>query len=141
VPVAFGYHPYFRLPGVDRRSWEVELPVVRRALLNERFLPTGQTEPVEIEPGPLGDTTYDDLFPEIAPRPLFALAGGGRRIEVTFSDEYPVAVVYAPANDDVICFEPMTAPTDPFSDRDALRWVPPGSSFSASFAVSVETTE
>jgi aldose 1-epimerase len=141
VPIAFGYHPYFRLPGVPRQSWEVRLPVVRRALLNERFLPTGRTEAVDIPPGPLGDATYDDLFPQTAARPVFTVAGGGRRIEVAFSEEYPIAVVYAPADDEVICFEPMTAPTDPFSNRDALRWAAPGSSFSASFAVTVETTE
>src|SRR5919202_313301 len=27
LPVAFGYHPYFRLPGVERAEWEVEIPV------------------------------------------------------------------------------------------------------------------
>ena len=27
VPVSFGYHPYLRLPGVDRADWEVTIPV------------------------------------------------------------------------------------------------------------------
>ncbi|MGH2975573.1 MAG: aldose 1-epimerase, partial [Solirubrobacterales bacterium] len=27
VPVAFGFHPYLRLPGVDRADWRVEIPV------------------------------------------------------------------------------------------------------------------
>ena len=67
VPVAFGFHPYFRLPGVARRDWEVGLPVRRRAILDERFLPSGRTEPVDVKTAPLGDRTYDDLFPEIDP--------------------------------------------------------------------------
>ncbi len=27
VPIAFGYHPFFRLPGVPRAEWEITLPV------------------------------------------------------------------------------------------------------------------
>ena len=29
VPISFGYHPYLRLPGVDRAEWEVENPGAR----------------------------------------------------------------------------------------------------------------
>ena len=137
VPVAFGYHPYFQLPDVPRAEWELTLPVRRRMRLDERFLPTGETEAVEIEPGPLGDAVYDDLFTEIEPSPVFALAGGGRRLEVAFGDSYQVAVVYAPANDDVVCFEPMTAPTNPFEGGSRLDWVEPGERFEASFEVRV----
>jgi galactose mutarotase-like enzyme len=137
VPVAFGYHPYFRLPGVPRESWEVTLPVRRRAELDGRCLPTGASKALRIEPGPLAGRTYDDLFPELEPEPVFALAGGGRRIEVGFGEGYPVAVVYAPGNDDVVCFEPMTAPTDPFARPAGLRRVAPGASFTARFSIRV----
>ena len=61
VPVAFGYHPYFQLPGVPRRSWQVEAPVRRRARLDERFLPTGESEPSRIESGALGDRVFDRI--------------------------------------------------------------------------------
>ena len=43
VPVSFGWHPYLCLPGVPRSEWRVELPVRRRALLDDRGLPTGET--------------------------------------------------------------------------------------------------
>jgi aldose 1-epimerase len=137
VPVAFGYHPYFQLPGLPRSDWELTLPVRRRALLDERLLPTGETEPARVAPGPLGDTVHDDLFPELDPSPVFALSGGGRRVEVAFGDAYRVGVVYAPADDDVVCFEPMTAPTNPFEGGFELDRVEPGSSFAADFAVTV----
>jgi aldose 1-epimerase len=137
VPVAFGYHPYFQLPGLPRAQWQVTLPVRRRALLDPGCLPTGRTEPFAVAPGPLGDRVYDDLFPEIEPNPTFVLAGGDRRIEVRFGDAYRVAVVYAPANDDVVCFEPMTAPTNPFEGGGDLAWVQPGASFSARFSIHV----
>ena len=40
------------------------------------------------------------------------MEGGGRRITVTYGPQYTVAVVYAPAGHEYICFEPMTAITD-----------------------------
>ena len=140
VPIAFGYHPYFRLPDVPRSDWEVEIPVRRRAILDERFLPTGKSEPVRIEAGPLGERTFDDLFVELEADPVFALAGGGRRIEVAFDAAYRVGVVYAPPDDDVICFEPMTAPTNPFESNWDLASARPGESFSAGFAITVSRT-
>jgi len=137
VPVAFGYHPYFRLPDLPRAAWEVEIPVRRRMRLDEQLLPTGETEAFPRADGPLGDRTFDDLFTELEPDPVFALQGGGRRIEVAFGDRYPVAVVYAPANDDVVCFEPMTAATNPFDGDLPLSWVEPGETFEASFEIRV----
>jgi len=135
VPIAFGYHPYFQLPGVPREAWQVTLPVRRRARLDPGCLPTGQTEAVSIPAGPLGARTYDDLFPELAPDPVFVLAGGGRRIELAFGEGYRVAVVYAPGDADVICFEPMTAATDPFDGGFPLALAQPGESFTARFAL------
>ncbi len=137
VPVAFGYHPYFQLPDVPRAEWELTLPVRTRALLDPRCLPTGATEPARIEGGPLGSRVYDDLYPELEPSPVFALSGGGRRLEVAFGDAYPVAVVYAPADDDVVCFEPMTAPTNPFEGESPLREVEPGGELAADFRIRV----
>ncbi len=43
---------------------------------------------------------------------VFAVSGGGRRLEVHFEHGYPAAQIFAPAAEDVVCFEPMTAPTD-----------------------------
>lgn len=137
VPVAFGYHPYLHLPGVPRVSWEVTLPVRRHAELDARCIPTGVTRELRIEPGPLGARTYDDLFTELDPEPVFVLAGGGRRIEVAFGAGYSVAVVYAPENDDVVCFEPMTAPTNPFEGGSELRWAAPGEPYAARFSIRV----
>jgi galactose mutarotase-like enzyme len=140
VPVAFGWHPYLRLPGVPRAEWRVELPVRRQAALDERGLPTGASEPVAIEPGPLGERTYDDLFVELERPALFALEGGGRRIELEFGDGYPFAQVYAPppsGDEPYVCFEPMTAPVNALISGDGLRSVPPGGSFRADFTVRV----
>ena len=140
VPVSFGFHPYLQLPDVPRADWHVELPVRSRLIADERLIPTGQTEPVEIKPGPLGDRTYDDGFTDLADPARFVLAGGGRRIAVDFVAGYRYAQVYAPPDDDLICFEPMTAPTNALVSGKDLQLVPPGEGRSATFAITVERT-
>jgi aldose 1-epimerase len=140
VPVSSGWHPYLRLPGLPRPEWWVELPVRCRAVLDERRLPTGASEPVTIEPGPLGDRAYDDHFVELERPAVFALEGGGRRIELAFGQGYPYAQVYAPLSveeEPYVCFEPMTAPINALVSGDGLASVPPGGSFRAEFSVRV----
>jgi aldose 1-epimerase len=137
VPVAFGFHPYVRLPGLDRRDWQLELPVTSRMVLDDRMLPTGRSEPVRIAPGPLGDRSFDDAFDGLADPPEFAISGRGRRISVRFLEGYRFAQVYAPPGSDFIAFEPMTAPINPFeSDRTLLA--APGSTHRARFEIRVE---
>ncbi len=138
VPIAFGYHPYFRLPGVERDDWEVRIPVRERLGLDVRMLPTGERAQVAIAPGPLSARTFDDEYlapPERAP---FVLAGGGRRIEVVFGDGFDFAQVYAPADDDVIAIEPMTAPTNALiNGGPQLPVLAPGETYEASFSITV----
>jgi aldose 1-epimerase len=137
VPVAFGFHPYLTLPGVPRERWAIELPVRRRAVLDERGIPTGETEAPAFTGGMLGDRAFDDLFPELAEPATFALSGAGRRIEVELVVGYTVAQVYAPPGSDFICFEPMTAPTNALASGDGLRRVAPDTSFAAEFAIEI----
>lgn len=137
VPLAFGWHPYLRLPGVPREAWEVELPVRLRYGLDARGIPSGETEEVEPRTGPLGEDTFDDLFGRIVPGGAFVLAGGGRRITVRFDSGYPFAQVYAPHASAFICFEPMTGPVAALASGDHLRWVEPGESGAATFALTV----
>jgi aldose 1-epimerase len=137
VPVAFGWHPYLCLPGLPREEWLVEMPVLTRALLDERGIPSGREEPADIVSGPLARRSYDDLFTSLAQPPSFVLEGHGRRIEVEFGEGYPLAQVYAPANEQFICFEPMTAPTNALATGEGLRTVAPGAAFRTEFHVRV----
>jgi aldose 1-epimerase len=140
VPMAFGFHPYFKLPDADRADWHVELPVRSYLVTDENQIPTGETNTVEIEPGPLGERTFDDGYTDLADPARFVLAGGGRRITVDFTSGYSYAQVYAPDDDDVVAYEPMTAPTNALVSGEGLQLVPPGESRSATFSVSVSTT-
>jgi len=139
VPVAFGYHPYLRLPGVARAEWEVSMPLARRLELDAQSLPTGASEPVAAIQGALGDRTFDDEYLVAEDGEPFVLAGGGRRISVTFERGYPYAQVFAPPNDDVVCFEPMTAPANALRRNPAsVTTVAPGSEYRARFSIAVE---
>lgn len=137
VPVSFGYHPYLTLPAPTRQEWEVTLPVRRRMVLDEQGIPTGASEPVQWTSGTLDEREFDDLFDELDDPPEFTLAGGGRRLSLRFDEGYPFAQVYAPADQELICFEPMTAPTNALVSGARLRTVSPGADYVARFSIAV----
>jgi aldose 1-epimerase len=133
VPVCFGHHPYLQLPGAPRSEWVITAPVGERLVLDDHSIPTGEREPAGDLDGPLGARTFDDAF--TAGEGVFAVAGGGRRIEIVFERGYPYTQIFAPDNLDAVCFEPMTAPADAL--RHAPDAVAPGASFTAAFSVAV----
>ena len=136
VPIAFGWHPYLRIPGVPRGEWDLTLPLREHLVLDERSVPTGEVETVEYpDPLRLDDRAFDDAYAGVADGTTFAVSGGGRRIEVEFVSGYPYAQVFAPAAEEVVCFEPMTAPTNALESGQGLRSVPPGESFEAVFTI------
>jgi aldose 1-epimerase len=137
VPLAFGWHPYLHLPGAARADWRVELPVRTRAVLDDRGLPTDVEEAVNIAPGPLGERDFDDLYPRLEDPAVFAVEGGGRRLELELGQGYPIAQVYGPADAEFICFEPMTAPTNALVTGERLGSVAPGDSFHAEWRLRV----
>jgi aldose 1-epimerase len=137
VPVSFGFHPYLRLPGVLRSTWRVELPAMTHLAVDALGIPTGASEFLAAECFTLSSRIYDDGYSGLRRGARFALSGGGRRIVVRLDAGYPFAQVFAPAGDDVICFEPMTAPTNALVSGDGLTWVPAGSSHTATFSISV----
>jgi galactose mutarotase-like enzyme len=140
VPIAFGFHPYLRLPGVERGEWELAAPVRERLELDERMLPTGQREPADVATSRLGSRTFDDAFLAPASEEPFVLSGGGRRLQLRMGEGYPFAQIYAPPDLDAVAFEPMTAPTNALVSGEGLRMLPAGESFSASFTLTLAET-
>jgi aldose 1-epimerase len=138
VPVSFGYHPYLQLPGVARERWRIAVPLTTRLLLDERMIPTGDREPVRIESGELGERSFDDAFADVSDGTGFTLAGDGRTIGVAFTDGYGFAQLFAPPGQDLICFEPMTAPTNALVDGRGLRVLAPGESHTGGFSITVD---
>jgi aldose 1-epimerase len=135
VPVAFGYHPYLRLPA-PRRDVQLRLPARRHIELDDRGLPTGASHAEDAADEPLGTRSFDDLY-ELGGDRRFVLSGGGRRVTLVVGDGYRWAQVFAPAGADFACLEPMTAPVNALVDG-GYALVPPGESFTALFALHVK---
>jgi aldose 1-epimerase len=136
-PVSFGYHPYLHLPDVPRAEWSIDVPARTRIVLDERNVPTGERKPVKVAAGPLGSRTFDDGYTDLGAAPRFAVSGGGRTLTVEFLEGYEYAQVYAPADHDLIAYEPMTAPTNALASGDDLQVVRPGESYTAAFRIAV----
>lgn len=132
VPVSFGWHPYWRVPG-DRGTWRVGLPAVAHARLDRRGIPTGRARAEGAASVPLAED-LDDLFAFAAVRE--ASLFGDRRLSLDLDDGYPYLQVYAPVGADFCCLEPMTAPTNALvtGDHPTVR---PGETFTAGFTVRV----
>jgi aldose 1-epimerase len=138
VPLSFGFHPYLAPPGAARTEWLVALPVRTHLVLDAQGLPTGATREQPAEAFPLRERTFDDLFALPGPA-QFSVTAAGRRIAVDMVSGYPYAQVFAPPNQAVICFEPMTAPVDALRSHDGLQMVAPGQAARATFTIAVDS--
>ena len=136
VPLCFGFHPYLHLPDVARSGWIIETPPLRHLSLDEQGLPTGESEPQPAREEPLRDNVFDDAYDQVGDGAVFAVSGGGRRLEVHFEHGYPATQIFAPAAEDVVCFEPMTAPTDALR-RGGYRCARPGEPAVTQFSIRV----
>lgn len=146
MPVAVGYHPYFRLHDAPRDQWKVHVAARDRMTLNSQLIPTGEAYPVEFaDPHSLKSTQLDDVLTNLVRgadgRARFWVEGKKERVTVTYGPKYTVAVVYAPAAREFICFEPMAAITNAFNLAHSgvykeLQSIPPGGTWKESFWIS-----
>jgi galactose mutarotase-like enzyme len=127
VPVSFGFHPYFRLPGTARAHWRLRLPPRDHVALDDRQLPVASQDP-EPEPeadAPIDRRTFDDHYVLGADR-RFELADRRRRVTVSFGPAFDRAQVYAPPGGEFACIEPMTAAVNALVDGSAAVLAPGG---------------
>jgi aldose 1-epimerase len=145
LPVAIGFHPYFRLPDTRRDDWTVDIAAREHHELNERNIPTGKTSVlasnynIDLRTHTLDDV-YTDLNRKSGGSARFAVNSGRDRLAVNFGPHYSVAVVYAPAEHDFICIEPMAAITNAFNAAHAglykaLQYVAPYGIWEEEFSV------
>jgi aldose 1-epimerase len=136
VPLCFGFHPYLQLPDVPREEWVIETPAMRHLTLDDKGLPTGEAVVQPALSEPLGDRAFDDGYDQVGDGSVFAVTGGGRRIEVHFEEGYPAAQIFAPRGESLVCFEPMTAITDALR-RGGYSEAQPGDWGIAQFSIQV----
>jgi aldose 1-epimerase len=143
MPVSIGYHPYFKIHDAPRDQWKVQLAARDHLILSSTLVPTGENKPVQLKnPVSLSGTQLDDVFSGLIRgengRSEFSVTGIKEKISVVYGPKYPVAVVYAPAGRDFICFEPMSGPTNAFNLHHAgkykdLQTIPVGGKWRESF--------
>jgi len=138
VPVSFGFHPYFGLPGLLRSQWRLKLPAMRRLALDQFQIPTGKEEPFGGMDAQLGALDFDDGFALLEGTEPFSLGGAGRRITLEFLEGYRYAQVFAPKGKEYVALEPMTAPTNALMSGNGLQLVKPDGRFRAAFRVRVD---
>jgi aldose 1-epimerase len=122
APVAFGWHPFLRLPGEPREDWRVQIGAATTLELDDRMLPTGRRAPRERGVERLGDRAYDEALADVDGP--FVLEGSRRRIEVHFLEGAPYAHFFAPTGEDLVSFEPMAAPGDALVSGEGLQSAP-----------------
>jgi len=137
VPVAFGFHPYFALPG-SRPQWRLRLPAMRRLQLDANGIPTGREEAAPAMDTPLADGSWDDGFALEGETATLGITGGGLAISVDFLEGFGYAQVYAPPGKPFVALEPMTAPTSALTTGRGLRTVAPGDRYRTAFRIRVE---
>jgi aldose 1-epimerase len=137
VPVAFGYHPYLRLPDSSREGWQVDLGADQQLVLDDRMIPTGERVTLAQRDFLLGERSLDDGLAGLATPAQFLVSDGERSLSVSFEAGYDWAQVYAPPANDFICFEPMTAPADALNSGTGLSVLSPGEDYAASFTITV----
>ena len=84
------------------RNGQLTTPAMRRLPVDDNGIPTGERENWNGDHGATGPTAFDDGFDGVPEGAVFSLAGGDRRIDVTFEKGYPAAQIFAPTSDDVV---------------------------------------
>ncbi len=139
LPICIGFHPWYQIPDCSRDKWTVHLPVRKHYAVSRQLIPTSDTKPIDLpDPLPLLGRHLDDVFGDVFHDGEFWVEGDGRRISVRFGPKFPIAVVYAPETQNVVCFEPMTAVTNAFNLAHTgaykdLSLIPPGATWKESF--------
>jgi aldose 1-epimerase len=148
MPVALGFHPYYRIPDVPRDQWVANIPARKIVIADSRLVATGEFRPYDM-PNPLPllghplDTGFTDLERDAQGRAHFSIEAGGKKVETLFGPKYPAAVIFAPPapegqTRDFICFEPMTGITNAVNLHHEgkypdLQTVAPGAKWTESF--------
>jgi aldose 1-epimerase len=148
IPIAIGFHPYYRIPDKPRDEWTTHLPVRKTVEADERLVPTGEQKPADLpDPLPLKDRRLDNGFTDLIRDDQglahFSIDSGSEKIEILFGPKYPVTVVWEPRpfptpQDEFFCIEPMTGVTNAINlfhqgKHPELQTVPSGQTWTESF--------
>ncbi len=160
MPVAVGFHPYYKLTDSTREEWTISVGARKHWILSPTKLPTGDTEPAESffrdpEAAPLKDYNLDDVFSDLVRdargRAHMIVKGKRQQLDIMIGPNWRAAVLWSPnpaaanrggqsaQNDpNFIAFEPMAGITNSMNlaykgRYSELQSIPPGGRWEASF--------
>lgn len=129
MPVAIGFHPYFQLTDSNREEWHLSVAAKTHWKLDDRTIPTGETEPItNILPDPrnvaVKDVTLDDIFTDLERDDkglaTMSLRGRTQQVDVVLGPKFRTILVLsragggrgapnptAPPGRGTVAFEPM----------------------------------
>ena len=158
MPVAVGFHPYYRLTDSKREEWTISVGAQKHWILSPTKIPTGETEPIEKffrnpQGAALKDYNLDDVFSDLTRdaqgRAHMIVKGKQQQLEVMLGPTWRSIVVWSPdpavtrggqGDPNFIAFEPMAGITDAMNLAHKgvykeLQSIPPGGRWEASFWV------
>lgn len=128
MPIALGWHPYFKLDTVSIDVLKMQFPNCQSVEIDNRMIPTGTTSSYHdfSDLTTIGNTSLDKCF--------ILQAVNSKRAEITLqshtttlkiwqeTDAFPYFQVYTPDERQSIAIEPMTCNVDAFNNKKGL-WI------------------
>lgn len=144
MPLADGWHPYFRLGGkVD--DYEIRFNSTTMLEFSDELIPTGNflNQHELLEEGAIGERSYDNCFllkdcEEDSPVCELKNPGNGLELSIYAEENYPYLQIYIPPHRESIAIENLSGAPNCFNNRMGLMMLKPGESarFSTRYKVS-----
>ncbi len=133
IPVADGWHPYFRLGGnID--DWFLYFNAESMLEFDEKLIPTGRLLPYDqfALSRKIGTTVLDNCFllRKKDSEPACELFNPASKIKISFhpGDAYPYLQIYTPPHRQSIAIENLSGAPDCFNNKMGLSLLQPGHS-------------
>jgi aldose 1-epimerase len=145
IPIADGWHPYFRLGG-KTDGWQLQFHSAAFLEFDDHLIPTGRLSPYDAFESPriLGGSRFDNCF-SLKPGIVSAACelfnpGNGLRLSFYPDASYPYLQIYTPSDRESIAVENLSGAPDCFNNKMGLVLVAPGHSqiFTTRYKVSVD---
>jgi aldose 1-epimerase len=149
LPLAIGFHPYYRVFDAPRDEWSLTIPARTQMVLDDKNLPTGERRPNPVAPNSaLRTLKLDDVFVDLVRDGNgwagFELKGKSQKVTVAMGPAFRAGVVFTPMDGrETVAIEPMTAVTNGFNLAQRglypeLQTVAPGATWWERFRITPE---
>ncbi|MDC6367323.1 MULTISPECIES: aldose 1-epimerase [Flavobacteriaceae] len=122
MPFGLGWHPYFVLKGNEK----IKIPGVTEYLVDNNFIPTGNTLDFESKYFVPDNTFYNATFKALdVKKPIYKIFSKDDVIELRCSENFGFLQLYTPPDQQTVAIEPMTCCIDAFNNGIGLMELKP----------------